>query len=280
MTTYDDSPTTRRLRDLDAADRELSPAQRGRAAVTLEQVLATDPGAAAPTASPARPPRRRLLLVAGGVVAAVTAAIVVVPTFTGGPAAFASWSPVPVALVGAERAAALEACVVLQSGESGQLALDPDAAASALLAEARGGWSYVLFTAAGPSGRELQGSCLVPDDLVADPRPDVGGFFGSLGPTDDEALPAPAPRVAREDTSGAGSVAGEAFVYAEGRAGAEVVGIEVTTPGGLEVEASLEGGRWAVWWPAGDDSMSNPDLTQAPTYLVRLRDGSEADTVR
>ncbi len=120
MTTYDDSPTTRRLRDLDAADRELSPAQRGRAAVTLEQVLATDPGAAAPTASPARPPRRRLLLVAGGVVAAVTAAIVVVPTFTGGPAAFASWSPVPVALVGAERAAALEACVVLQSGEAGR----------------------------------------------------------------------------------------------------------------------------------------------------------------
>ena len=179
MTTYDDSPTTRLLRDLDAADRELSPAQRGRADATLERVLATDPGAPAPTATPARRPRRRrLLLAAGGVVAAVTAAIVVVPTFTGGPAAFASWSPVPVPLVGAERAAALEACVVLQSGEGGELALEPDADASALVAEARGGWSYVLFTATGPSGRLLEGSCLVPDDLVADPRPDVGGFFG------------------------------------------------------------------------------------------------------
>ncbi len=286
MTTRDDSPTTRLLRDLDAADRELSPPQRGRAEATLERILATDPVPAAATVVPGRGPRRtprrrpRLLLAGGTVVVAATLVAVLVPSLTGDSEAFASWSPVPVTLGGAERAAALEACVVLQSGEGGQLALERDADASALVAESRGGWSYVVFTAAGPSGRVLEGSCLVPDELVADPRPDVGGFFGSLSGAEDLAGPAPAPGVAREDTNGAGSVDDELFVYAEGRAGADVTGIEVTTPGGVEVEASLENGRWAVWWPAGDDSLRNPNLTEAPTYRVRMRDGSEADTVR
>ena len=277
MSRYDEPTTTRLLRDLDAADHELSQTQRARAAATLERVLATDAGVPAP--APVRAPRRRrrLLLVAGGAVAAVTAAIVVVPSITGDTAAFASWSPVPVALSGAERAAALEACVVLQSGESGELALDPDTDASALVAEARGGWSYVLFTATGPSGRALQGSCLMPDDLVADPRPDVGGYFGGLSGADDVGGPAPGPKAVREDTSGIGSVEGEGFVYAEGRAGAEVAGIEVTTPSGVEVQASLQDGHWAVWWPSPDDSMRNPDFTEAPTYEVTLRNGTVRD---
>ena len=244
--------------------------------------MATDPGLSVPVPAPGRAQRRRprLLLVAGGAVAAVTAAVVVVPSITGDTAAFGSWSPIPVALVGAERTAALEACVVLQSGEGGELALDPAADASALVAESRGGWSYVMFTAAGPSGRRLEGTCLMPDDLVADPRPDVGGFFGSLGGADELGGPAPARDVAREDTNGVGSVDGGAFAFAEGRAGSDVVGIEVTTPGGVEVEASLDNGRWAVWWPAGDGSLRDPEMTGAPTYEVTLRDGRVTDDVR
>ena len=282
MSRYDDPTTTRLLRDLDAADPELSVGQRLRAAATLEQVLATDPGLSTTAPAPARAPRRRrrLLLVAGGVVAAATAAVVVVPSITGDTAAFGSWSPVPVALVGAERAAAVEACVVLQSGEGDSLALDPDSGASnatALVAEARGGWSYVLFTATGPSGRALQGSCLMPDDLVADPRPDVGGYFGGLGGEDDVGGPAPGPAAIREDASGIGSVDDEGFVYAEGRAGAAVAAIEVTTPSGVKVHASLQDGHWAVWWPTSDDSMTNPDFTEAPTYEVTLRDGTVRD---
>ncbi len=86
--------------------------------------------------------------------------------------------------------------------------------------------------------------------------------------------------VAREDTYGVGSVNGETFVYAEGRAGADVADIEVTTPGGLEVEASIDNGRWAVWWPAGDDSPDHPEMSGAPTYEVTLRDGTVTDEVR
>ena len=280
MTTPDRSATTRTLHRLDAADRELSPSQRDRSSATLERILASDPHAAAGTGAPRRTPRARprLLLVAGAVAAAVTA-VVVVPTVTGGSEAFASWSPTPVALDGAERAAALDACLVLQSNGGDELALDPGAGASALIAEARGGWNYVVFTAVGTSGRELQGSCLVPDALVADPRPGEGGFFGGLGPAEDTAGPQ-ARNVVREDSYLAGAIEDDAFVLAEGRAGVDVVGVEVTTPGGQHVDASLDNGRWAVWWPAGDDSIDNPELTGAPTYEVTLRDGTVTDTVR
>ncbi len=133
---------------------------------------------------------------------------------------------------------------------------------------------YVVLTVPGASGRLLQGSCLMPDALVADPRPGEGGFFGSLGGADESAGPAPARDVARQDTYGVGSVGGHAFVYAEGRAGADVTRIAVTTPTGRHVTASLEDGRWAAWWPAGDDRMDNPEITGAPTYEVTRRDGS------
>jgi hypothetical protein len=78
----------------------------------------------------------------------------------------------------------------------------------------------------------------------------------------------------REDANGAGAVDDALFVYAEGRVGADVAGIEVTTPSGRHVQASVDNGRWAVWWPAGDASMQNPDITQAPRYEVTLRDGT------
>ncbi len=277
MTTTDDPTINRLLRDRDAADRELTTPQRSRAAATLEQIMATEPEV--PGGTPLHPRRRTRTLLLAGAVAAVTAAVVVVPSLTRDTEAFASWSPTPVALEGAERATALGACLELQGDSGGELALDPRADASVLLAEARGGWSYVVFTTVGVTGRTLQGTCLMPEDLVADPRPGEGGFFGSLGPADESFGPRPAPDVARQDSSGAGSIDGDLFVYAEGRAGAEVVGIEVTTPGGLRVDASVDNGRWAVWWPAGDASPQNPEIAEAPRYEVTLRDGTVTDEV-
>ncbi len=280
--THQDSPITRALRALDAADHELAQGQRARAAATLERILATDPDVATPTSAPPAGPQRRrsrLLLAGSAVVVTAAAAAVAIPIVTDESPAFATWSPTPVELTGAERRSAVEACLVLQGNDVEELDFDPRANASVLVAEARGGWSYVVFRVAGASGTELQGSCLVPDEQVADPRPGKGGFFGSLGPADETSGPAPAPAVAREDGSGAGSVDDEAFGYAEGRAGDDVVSIEVTTPGGREVEASLANGHWAAWWPAGDNSVSNPELGGAPTYEVTLRDGTITDEI-
>jgi len=281
MTTHDDPSTARALRALDVADHELDQAQRTRAAATLERILLTDPDAAAPTAAPRRTPRRRarLALLAGAAATAVLVAVVAVPVITGEGEAFASWSPTPVELTGSARATAVDACMTLQGGEVGGLAFDPAAHASVLIAESRGGWNYVVFTVAGLSQPRLQGSCLIPDDLVADPAPGEGGFFGSLGGADELAGGAPQQDVVREDAYGVGSVDDGLFVYAEGRAGSAVVAIDVTTPDGREVEASVANGRWAVWWPAGDSSPDNA-ATDAPTFELTLRDGTVSDEVR
>jgi hypothetical protein len=274
MTTRDDAVTTRMLRELDPADSELTRAQRRRAATTLERILATDPEGPAPTAvAPGRGPLRRPRLLAGAVLTAL-AATVLVPMAVGGGEAFASWSSTPTKLDGEKRSAALAACLVLQGSDDGQLALDPAAPAATLLAEARGGWTYLIFTTTGSSGRKLEGSCLVPDDLVAAPRPGEGGFFGGLGRADELGGRPPANGVVREDTNGVGAVDDAMFVFAEGRAGIDVAGIEVTTPDGRQVEASIEHGRWAVWWPVNDDSGDSPEMTEAHTYEVTLSDGS------
>jgi hypothetical protein len=165
-------------------------------------------------------------------------------------------------------------CLVLQAGDHDGLAFESDARAAVLLAEARGGWTYVLLTVAGSSGYLLRASCLMPADLVAHPRAGEGGFFGSLERDDELVEPAPPRDGLRQDSSGSGSVDDEAFVYVEGRAGTDVASITVTTPRGREVEASIEHGHWAVWWPAGDASPNNPDLSDAPTYTVTVRDGN------
>ncbi len=278
MIRREDLPTTRALQSLDVAEPELDETQRRRATATLERILASDPHAPSPGTTPGQTRRRtQRRLLAGGLAAA---AAVGVPIIFSGGGAFASWSPIPVELTGAARTAAVDACLVVQGTDAEELAFDPDADASVLVAEARGGWSYVVFTVTGRSDRKLQGSCLLPDDLVADPRPGEGGFFGSLGGAEESAGPEPQRDEVHVDESGLGAVDDEAFVYAEGRVGTDVARIEVTTPGGRTVEASIDHGRWAVWWPAGDSSPNNPELSEAPTYEVTLRDGTVTDEVR
>lgn len=278
MKTDRDASIVRALQDLDAADQSLDAAQRSRAARTREQIVRSAPAGPALPSPPDRAPRRRVTrpLLVGGILAAVVAAVVAGPVVLRGDEAFASWSPTPVELRGAERATAVEACVVLQSGGSSQLDIEPTAEPVALVAEKRGGWTYVLFTVAGSSQPEVEGSCLMPADLVRDPEPGVGGFFGALSGSDDTAGPTRSRTAVREDEYGVGSVGDDTFTHVEGRAGADVVRIEVVTPGGLEVEASVDDGHWAVWWPVDNDGGG---VTESPTYEVTLRDGTVTNTV-
>jgi hypothetical protein len=269
------------LAQLDPAGPRTAAPDRGTPVELLARIVATD-HTATPVVPADRSPagRRRAprLALAGGVTAAVAGLVLTVPLVTGGEEAFAGWSPVPVELTGAERDAAVTACTALQA-EDGELAADPGAAADPLVVEARGGWTYVLYRVGTAGGGSLEGSCLMPDEVLDDPEPGTGGFFGSLGPAADSGA---APRrgdAVVEDASGLGEVDDGVFGYASGRVGADVARVVVTLADGREVEASVEAGRWAAWWPAGDDGARDPSVTGAWTPRGVLRDGTVLDPV-
>jgi hypothetical protein len=147
----------------------------------------------------------------------------------------------------------------------------PDRGERARIAERRGGWTFVLF--AGPEG---QGACLMPDDLVGlggQTAAHHDGFFGTGDPD-----PAEAPTVARDGIVETESMAGSTdegwFTWSGGYVGNDVTGVTVHTPLGDDVEASVDGGRFAAWWPGGEVRGDNPGVSGAWTYTVSLADGS------
>jgi len=263
------------LRDLDpAGPAHPGDGERARADALLARIVATDPHAVPPTAQAPRSRRAPRLLLAGGVVTATAAVVLAVPFLGGGDEAFAGWSPVPVELTGAERDAAVGACGVLQV-DGGPLVAAPGALPRALVAESRGGWTYVLYRVDARDGGELEGSCLMPQDVVDDPEPGTGGYFGSLGSADEGLTTPRRDDAVRESTSGVGEVDDGVFGYADGRAGDDVERLVVVLADGREVEASVEDGRWAVWWPTGGDGFQDVSVTGAWSYRATLRDGTE-----
>lgn len=262
------------LRVLDpAAATSLSQEERGRADATFARIVATadpDPGQA-----PSRPQRRpsRLLVP----LALVGVAVVVGPSLmpSGGTSAFASWSPKPGPLAVAEGVAAADTCRSVLGV--------PDQDERVLIAERRGGWTYVLFSGAGS-----EGACLMPDDLIGHPdaRGDLG-FFGTYG---SDPVADPAPRaVGIEVTSAAdGSVPGPGrwpwssqdswFNWVEGFVGEDVAAVTVHPPGLPDVEATVTDGRFAAWWPSDPPSSENLEQQGAWTYTVTLDDGSTRES--
>jgi hypothetical protein len=142
-----------------------------------------------------------------------------------------------------------------------------------LVAEQRGEWTYVLL-----GGPHAEATCLLPNGLVGhDPADLEGEFFGQY---DAEAVEPPhvAPGHVAETMSMSGDLHGGLFNWVEGYVGRDVVGVTVHTPSGLEVQASVTGGRFAAWWPAGESRMDNPEIADAPSFTVSLADGSTRDT--
>lgn len=266
-----DTMTTAALRDLDPAPTAvLTGEERGRADATFARILATPRQGQVPEESGRPRRRRRRLLVPVGLVVAAGAGVLALP---GGGSAFASWTPKPEPL---SAAAGREAAATCRSA----LGM-PDQGERVVIAERRGGWTYLLL--AGPTA---EGACLMPDDLVgsqhlADDR--RKGFFGEY--TTD---PAEAPTVARdrivETESRAGSVDtpgawpfhhGEGwFSSVQGRVGRDVTGVTVHTPEGKDVQASVAHGRFAAWWPSDQPSSESAEVMGAWTYSVRVAPGS------
>jgi hypothetical protein len=264
-----DTMTTAALRDLDPAPKTvLTDEELERAEAMFARILATPSHAQAPEESD-RPRRRwsRLLVPVGLVGAAVPALLL------GSGPVFASWTPKPQPLTAAAATEAATTCrTVLEV---------PDQGEPVVIAERRGGWTYVLI-----AGPQAEGFCRMPDDLVghqdpADHRQE--GFFGGYT-TDPVEAPTPARDRIVETENIAGSVPTpglwpfnndeEWFSSVEGYVGSDVTGVTVHTPVGTDVEASVASGRFVAWWPSDQPSSENLEVMGAWTYTVTLADGS------
>jgi len=259
------------LRELDpAATTTLTSKERQRADAVLARILATTVHEPARTKTGQPHPRRRRVLIPAALLAAAAVAL---STALSGGTAFADWTPTPAALPAPTAAAAATTCRSVHEMR--------DQSPRVVIGERRGGWTYVLLDGPGE-----EGSCLMPDDLVGASDFKArrsGGFFGHYDPNPPKApTPARDSLVETESAGGAVSVPGRLsvgtidgwFMYVTGYAGRDVTRVTVDPPVGPNVEASLEDGRFAAWWPAGEARGDNPSMSGDWSYTVTLADGT------
>ena len=263
--------TTAALRDLDPAPTTvLTDAERGRADAAFARILATPSTDRVPEKTSR--PRRRLtrLLVPIGLGFAAAAAV---PALVlGGDSAFASWTSTPEPLTGVAAAEAATACrAALAATDQGE---------RVVIAERRGGWTYVLL-----AGPDSEATCLMPEGLVDqdDPAADAReGFMGSYTSDPGEAPTLAPGGIIGHDAAGSVPTDGlwdfgddeEWVIDVDGYVGSDVTGVTVHTPIGTDVEASVANGRFAAWWPSVKPSSENPEVMGAWTYTVTLADGT------
>jgi hypothetical protein len=203
--------------------------QRARSQAFIERVMAGEV-----TRSAHRPMRRRLLVGVAAAVAAGGAAAVVVPALLPGAAdkAVASWTAVPSARTGEQVLPQARACAGNDVG-GGSSTVQPS---DVLLAEQRGVATLLIMRKS--SGTTVE--CLsVGDDTLA-----------SMGLADDERPQlAPLAGVATLETMSSLGDGDSMWSNIVGRVGPGVTGVEVRLDNGRIVQASVQAGWWAAWWP-------------------------------
>ncbi len=248
------------LRELDAATGIADEAQRQNADARLARILAT-PVPAGTTRRPRAPRFRRLAAMSAVTAIAVTVGLLVLRGSGGTDVAYASWTAVPTPVAGAELDAVLGACRE-QLGD-GTIPVE--------LAERRGDYVAVLFFEEDP---ETSMSCIAtnrPGSTEVDQV--ITGAAGSSGP----AWTPPAGQI----TEGASTQYGgdHPASLTEGAVGRGVVGVTIHA-GTRTIVATVEGGRYAAWWPgaAFKDEPVKPSGQGGPelalTYDVHLAGGS------
>lgn len=256
-----DGVITTALRALDPSPkRDLTESELEHANATFARILAT-PGDQPVAVEPDRARRRlsRRLLVP--VCVAGAAGIATPLLLLGGGDAYASWTPKPEPLNDATAVAAAATCrAALQM---------PAGAAQVAVADRRGEWTYVLLAAP-----EAEAQCLMPDDRVGRNLPPGDDFFGSYVP-DPVGPPVISPDNISEITSMQGNTSEGWFIWVQGYVGSDVRGVTVQTSSGLDIEASVEGNRFAAWWPSVRQDSAHPAETWS--YTVRLANGSVRD---
>jgi hypothetical protein len=187
-----------------------------------------------------RPAGSRVLAGAAAAVVLVAGGLAVSASLPGGTArAYASWTPVPRAVTGAQVLPQARSCAAGWGTSWGRAPV----AADVLLAERRG-TATLLITHKGDTGELVE--C-----TILDPGGEAAGAE-LLNPAADP----PAAGSVSVQSMGASSGDDEAW-YSEviGRADPSVTGVDVVLPDGRAIQASTATGWWAAWWPgheAGD----------------------------
>ena len=271
-----DAALDRMLRAHDVAEPDPA-ATRARLDARLAELPATVTSATPRT----RNRVRRVVWLAAGVAAATTAYLLLPGPGQGN--AYATWTATPQALADRDRATAVEECRDAQSGPfwdrngDGPEEFDP-VAASVALAERRGDLVAVLLRDEGPM-KDFSGFCVVAlKPGASSGRVESMGVAGSVGGP---------PSVAPADSFFEGSMSqsgeGEGLIsMVDGVAGSDVVALTLHT-GDLSVQATVENGRYAAWFPGrifpdeelppsgqgGPEPMITYDLTLADGTVIR-----------
>ncbi len=283
MSTDDDTRLDDQLRSLDAADPELDDLARRRADALLERILATPAEEQATSTPPAeergtsvsRPtplaPRRNRRLRWLAIPAAAAAFALVAslwPGFGSRGEAYASWTPTPIPVTGELRDTTTDACgKQLASVEKDYPGGGPERpvagvdTARILIAEQRGNYVFVAVT----TDVGADWTCLFEAKRPNRPIASGGGIPSAMSP-------APAALGPEELEGGGGGMSGGpegGFASTQGRVGSDVRGVTIHA-GGKTVEASVNEGTFAAWWPIEDIQPASLDDI---TFDVTLSDG-------
>lgn len=246
------------LRRLDAAD-PAADAGSLRAQADLARILRTPRDASTAPARRAHRPVARIVAGTGAVAAAAATVLVVLPSLTGDDRAFASWTPQGTALTAVEADQAADDCRAAQSDAAGSDLAPQLAAARPALAERRGDWTTVVLT--GPGGF---------DALCVTNTSAAGDMFGSIGVPDVDT--SPAARSIEITDLGTGTIRSGDLSLVAGLAGADIVGVTYRSPSRGDVEATVTGGHFALWFP-GDELL--PAESAGIELTLTFTDGSE-----
>ena len=278
-----DPATSDALRSLDPANVDPQVAAGPRAQETLARILASDvsePTTTMPVKTGwARGPRRRWVvagsaLVAVGVLIAAPSVLkgksaVVVPPALGSNTAFASWSPTTKVITPAEAALAGQRC------KADQLHLINTAAARKIvgssqirLVDRRGAWTMVYL--GGGVLPDYGVICLNEYDSHGALLAGGGGGASSGGPG---IAPVASDTVTIFSGGGFTTQSGVTWSVA-GQVGSDVVSVVINTIEHGPVEATIQNGYFAAWWP-GPGPLPLPQAVSAePTYTLTLKGGT------
>ncbi|GAA1595604.1 hypothetical protein [Actinoplanes couchii] len=242
------------LSSLDPArDWEPDPARRARSAALIDELTASSATSGAIPHPSKRQSRwssfsvaSRWGLATSAAVAACAAitGVLIVPGLLPGDvdAAYASWTPVPEQLTGAEALPEAQRCA---AGWTEGWA-NPPTAADVMLAERRGIATTLLVT-------KDDGGLVVCD--ILDPADGVAGASA----LDPEAVVPEAGRVSVESQGASGDKAWYSQIV--GRVGPGVTDVDVVLPDDSVIRATTRSGWWLAWWPGREGNGMGEELS-------------------